>query len=952
MNYQPMRQRVVPVCSILFPILFALLASISPGPAQAAKSKAGPTAKILKSRIEPAPAWKSVAEKNGIRLTRLRNGMQVLTREVHTAPVVYFSVWYNVGSMNEQLGQTGMSHLLEHMMFKGTKTRKPGEISAALQQNGAEFNATTSFGRTNYFETLASDRLEMAMQIEADRMNNSLFDAAQHKSEMTVVRSEYEGGENRPGSALTKAVRLAAHQVHPYRWTTIGFRSDIENISRDEMFAYYKNYYAPNNATIVMVGDFDTNKALAMVSKYFGTTPSRPVRRHFITPEPEQQGERRVTVRRAGTVPMVQIAYHIPELKHPDRFALDVLQSVLSGGRSARFFTSLVQSGLASDADAYDYGLRHPDLMFLDAAAQPGKTNAELEKALLAEVEKVQETPVTDEELKRVLSQAEAGYIFGQDSVQSQGSQLGENAMRGDWTMGETYLEKLRQVTPADVQRVARKYLVERNRTVGYFEPIVAAGAAPTASVPAVAAPAVEAPVVAAPVAAPTATRMATPAKSAPAAPAKQATAPSSVAKPKRVVLDNGLTVIVQENPANATVSLSGALLSAGGVFDPDDKPGLAGVTASQLSRGTQTRSLLDIARTLETVGATARVSGGEEYVSLSGRSLSRDFDLMLTLLADQVRNPAFPADELEKSRRQILAGLESSRQNTGTLARIAFMNALYPPGHPYHAATLDEQVAAVKALTREELVAFHKAHYAPDRLVLTIVGDIDTEAAIASVKKVFGDWARKGDLPAVSIPDNSLPVGATQMQIITVPEKAQTDVLYGYPGLLKRSDPDFYRVVLMNTILGGGSGLTSRLATSVRDRLGLVYGIYSSTDATLGAGPFTVQFGSNPQNVDKAVAEMQRQIALAREKGFTREEVSRAIDYITGSYAVTLATNGAVAGQLLVGEVYGLGLDYIQKRNGYYRSVTPEQVNEAAKKYLRPGMGTLVVAGTYTKGG
>ncbi len=213
---------------------------------------------------------------NGIRESVLSNGVKVLTKEVRGAPVVYFSVWYNVGSVNEQVGQSGMSHLLEHMMFKGTKTRKPGEISAYLQQNGAQFNATTSFDRTNYFETIASDRLEKAMQLEADRMVNSLFDEKEHQKEMTVVRSEYEGGENNPGTALSKAVRLAAFQVHPYRWTPIGFRSDIENISRDEMYNYYRNYYAPENSTVVMVGDFATADAMKMLEKYFGAIPETP----------------------------------------------------------------------------------------------------------------------------------------------------------------------------------------------------------------------------------------------------------------------------------------------------------------------------------------------------------------------------------------------------------------------------------------------------------------------------------------------------------------------------------------------------------------------------------------------------------------------------------------------------------------------------------------------------
>ena len=918
-------------------LLLALAIAGAPAIAQSTMVPAKPGQNLAMTAAKPTVL-------NGIRETKLPNGLTVLTKEVHTAPVVYFSVWYKAGSVNEQLGQSGMSHLLEHMMFKGTKTRKPGEISALLQQNGANFNATTSFDRTNYFETLASDRLDMAMKLEADRMTNSLFDEKEHQKEMTVVRSEYEGGENNPSSALTKAVRLAAYQVHPYRWMTIGFRSDIENIDRDEMYAYYQKYYVPNNATIVMVGDFDTAEALAMVQKNFGSIPRKPITPSFITPEPEQMGQRRVTVRRAGTVNQIQIAYHIPEFGNPDRYALDVLESVLSGGRTARFFDALVQSGLASSAEAYDYGLRDADLLTLDATAQPGKTNAELEKALLAEVEKLQTAPISDEELRRVKSQTESYFIFNRDTVQSQGALLGEFAMKGDWRYGETYLENLAKVTPADVQRVAQKYLTLDNSTVGYFEPITPGTTKAMAQTGPMAPPAVK----------PVALKAVVRANSQ----QKPKAAPATAMKPaagqaSRTVLPNGITVVVAENHANPTVALSGALLSAGGVFDPAGKAGLAAFTASQLSRGTQKRSLLDIARTLEDVGATVSVSGGEEYVSIGGRSLTRDFDTMLNVLSDELRNPSFPADEIEKARQQTLAGLEEARQDTGTLANIAFMNALYPVGHPYHMPTIDEQVEIIKNLKREDLVAFHQAHYAPDKLIFTIVGDVDTPQTIAKIQKAFGGWPKKGNLADINIADVPLTAGKVMRAdlakplIINVPDKAQADVIYGYPSHLRRSDPDFYRVVVLNTILGGGGGLSSRLAVNVRDKMGLVYGIYAGTAASLGAGPFTVGFGSNPTNVDKAVAETRRQLTMAQTQGFTPDEVSKAIDYLTGSYAVTLASNSSVAGQLLVGEVYGLGSDYIQKRNGYYRAVTPAQVNAAAKKYLDPSLGTLVISGT-----
>ncbi|MEO7714587.1 MAG: pitrilysin family protein [Capsulimonas sp.] len=928
-------------------IPFALLSYVLfPGLSAQAQEQTAPTAAAITQANKAASKPTLV---NGIRETTLPNGLTILTKEVHAAPVVYFSVWYKVGSVNEQVGQTGMSHLMEHMMFKGTKSRGPGVISSTLQANGAEFNASTYFDRTEYHETLASDRLETAMKIESDRMVNSLYDEAQHQKEMTVVRSEYEAGENNPGQALDKAVRLAAFQVHPYRWNTIGFRSDIENFTRDEMYDYYKNYYTPNNATVVIVGDIDTAKAVEMVRKYFGSMKPHPVSEHFLTPEPVQEGERRVLVSRAGTTPQIEIAYHIPGVMDPDRYTLDVIETVLNGGRTARFFQDLVQTGLASDTDAGDIGLRDPELLQIGASAQPGHTNPELEKALLAEIEKLKTEPITDEELARALNQAEAGYVFGKESVSAQGSLLGEDAMRGDWRRGEYYLENLRKVTKTDIQRVAQKYFVERNRNVGYFEPIRPAGGGDTARGGG-----------GLTTAAPTAWVDPKPAKvnlsdyhmSRPVATrgarVMADAAPAKGALPTKVVLDNGVTVIVQENHATPTVSIAGALMSAGSIFEPADKRGLAGFTASQLSRGTQSRSLLDIAKILEGGGSSVSVGGGDEFVSLGGHGLSKNFDTLLDVLSDELRHASFPADELEKARRQTLAGIDSARSNTGTLVGIAFRNAIYPSTHPYSSPTLDEQEAFVKGVTRDDLAAFYAAHYAPDKMVLTIVGDVDTQTAIDGVKKYFGDWAKKGDLPDISIPAVAAPTGPFQTIVIPVPDKAQVDVRYGFPGGLKRSDPDFYAENVLNFILGGGT-LASRLGLSVRDKMGLVYGITSSVDARLGEGPFGVRYGSNPANVDKAADEMLSQVQMIHDKGVTKDEVAQAISYLTGSYAVTLSTNSAVAGQLLTTQVYGLGLDYIQKRNDLYRAVTVDQVNAAAKKYLKPGSGVLAISGTYT---
>ena len=426
------------------------------------------------------------APENVVVETRLPNGLVVLTKEVHSAPVVEVMVFYKVGSRNEGVGQTGMSHLLEHMLFKGTTTLKPGDIDRAFDRVGAEINAYTTDDLTVYHETLARENLPLALKIEADRMVNSVFDPAEHKREMTVVRSELEGDENSPDSLLYTAVMATAFQAHPYRWPVLGWRADVENVSRDEMFSYYRNYYVPNNAILVLVGDFDTNKAMALVRRHFGKIPARPVRKRYITPEPPQRGERRVVVRREGTTPRVLIGYRIPRFGHPDYYALDVISTVLSGGRSARLFQALVETGTAAEAYATNPDHTDPYLMLLGATAQQKKTAPDLEKALLSEVEKLQKSPVSDAELARARNQIEASFVFERDSIPAQADVLGRYAVRGDWRYTEKYLPLIRRVTAADVQRVARKYLTPDTRTVGHYVPIPPAAASPASAATAV----------------------------------------------------------------------------------------------------------------------------------------------------------------------------------------------------------------------------------------------------------------------------------------------------------------------------------------------------------------------------------------------------------------------------------------------------------------------------------
>jgi zinc protease len=414
---------------------------------------------------------------------RLPNGMLVLTREVHAAPVATCCVWYRVGSRNETPGVTGISHWVEHMLFKGTPQIPKGEMDRLIARNGGSFNGFTSQDYTAYFETLPADRIELGLRIESDRMVNSLFEPQEVESERTVIISEREGHENDPEWWLSEALLSAAFQAHPYRHEVIGWKSDLRAITREELYNHYQTYYMPNNAILVLVGDFDTGAIMQKVAQYFGDLPIGPRIPPFRAEEPEQQGERRVVVRRPGPAEYVQIGYHTPNCQHRDFAALVLLDAVLSGAkglgfgggaqthRSARMYRALVETQLAAYAGSSFRAMHDPYLFELDANVQEGHTAAEIEAALIHEVAKIQQDGVDESEMTKVVKQARAQMAYSSEGVTQQALRLGMWEVLDTYGRLDTLLDELAGVSTADVQRVAQAYLIERYRTVGHFIP-------------------------------------------------------------------------------------------------------------------------------------------------------------------------------------------------------------------------------------------------------------------------------------------------------------------------------------------------------------------------------------------------------------------------------------------------------------------------------------------------
>jgi zinc protease len=919
---------------------------------QATPALAGTTSSHKGTRSMTAPAAKSPVLE-----TTLDNGLTVLIQEVHTAPVAAFMVWYKVGSRNESAGITGISHLLEHMMFKGTPTYGKGEISKILQKNGATFNAGTSLDYTTYFEVLASDRLEMAMKIEADRMVHATIPDEEHRLEMTVVRSELERNEDNPHRALYLEAMSQAFKAHPYHWPTIGWRTDVEQIRTSQIRDYYSSHYMPNNATVVVVGDIEPAAALAMVKRHFGSIPKGHEPPQVTTVEPPQMGERRFKIRKPGDTRYLLVGWRNPAVTHPDTYAMDVLGIILGHGQTSRLYQALVEKKLAAEADASNDNGRDPLLFNAQATAAPGVELDRLEAALLAEVSRLQGEPVTAKELDRAKKQVEASFIYSKDSIRSLAQQLGYYNTVASWRYLDTYVERIRAVTADDLQRVARTYLTENSRTVGWYDPTPEEQAGAGNGAPAQAAGA------AAPsrwvdhyrpegaLGAEAAGMTAATGENA-AATGAAAVAGGSAARatsaPYRTVLPNGLTLIVRRNAANPTISLQG-LVRAGGIYDPPGRSGLSGFTAAMLDQGTPKRTALQMAETIEGVGAHLGFDGGSETVSISATMLSADLPSILEVLADALQHPSFPADKMEKIRTERITQYQIAENSTSSVAARRANLLLYPEGHPYHLHPMGTD-STLGAITREDLASFHAKHYGPNNTVLVLVGDVEPKRAAELVRAAFGGWAKLEPAPPFLVPKADPPATTLELRV-PMKGKSQTDVVYAAPGI-PRTAPDYDAAMVMNYILGGGS-LSSRLMNSLRDEQGLVYGVYSSFAAGIGAGPLSIRAGTNPANSDRAVASILEQVRRMTEEGPTEAEMEDAKDYLTGVFPVRLETNAGVAGQLLAAELYGLGLDYIERYTSIVRGVTREEAAAAARAYLRPKSGyALVVAGSVTSPG
>lgn len=866
------------------------------------------------------------------------NGLTVLLMEDKSAPVVTVMVTYLVGSRNEVTGTTGATHLLEHLMFKGTDkyNRAAGTgLDALLQNRGALLNATTWLDRTNYYENLPSQHLELALDIEADRMRNLWLREEDRQPEMTVVRNEFEIGENNPIQSLSKDIVATAIQAHPYHHSTIGWRSDIENVPIEKLREFYDTYYWPNNATLTVIGDFNAATALRMIDQYFGVIPRspQPIPQVYTT-EPQQRGPRRVQVKRAGQVGVVGIAFKTPEGLHKDAAAVTVLSDILASGRTSRLYRGLVDQGVAINVFA-NYGrFRDPYLMFVYGILPPGAANHQaVEDSVWSHIRDLKANGVTKEEVDRAVNRYLTRTAFSRDGSFSIAGSLNEAIAVGDWTTYVTFDNEIKAVTAEDVKRVANAYLVEDQSTTGWFIPQMPGRMPRPGAVPANWTDASLEPT------SPLYYRD-------PAEMAARMNPPGSGSNLGRNVVARNIgdiQVLSLKTAVADVVTLTGSL-AAGSTLNPSGNSMVASVTAQMLDKGTTTRDKLAIATALENIGASVSFSGGTHALTFTARFLKKDLDLVLTLLADQLRNPAFDETEFARLKVQMTGGLRQQLDNTDAMASGALSRILYPKGHPNYTETVETRLKHLEALTIADLRAFHQRHYGPKSMVILAVGDVDSRTFQQAVTTQFRGWRGGVPIPKTSLRGTLVPA---RTDTVFMPDKTSVTYSIGIPLGIDSRHPDYLPLYIGAYILGGN--FSARLMSTVRDQEGLTYGISSGIDGAnaFADGAFELDASFAPDMLGKGAESTMRQLSLWIHEGVTQEELDAKKSTIAGMFQVRLATTSGIAGTLLAYAQDGRGYRYVDQYVADINKVTLAQVNAAIRKYIRPENLVVVKAGT-----
>jgi len=890
-----------------------------------------------------------VTSVEGITEYRLANGMRVLLFPDASKPTLTTNIVYMVGSRHENYGETGMAHLLEHLLFKPTRNfgikKGTPTVVQVLNESGADFNGTTWYDRTNYHATFPANEanLRQMLALEADRMVNSpidqndLWNTRTAKGEMTVVRNEFEMGESDPVSVTTERLQAVAFDWHNYGKSTIGARSDIEQVDVARLRAFYQRYYQPDNALLMVAGRFDEAKVLAQINALFGRIP-RPTRKlaPTYTREPVQDGERSVTVRRVGGTQYVGAGYHTAPSGHPDAVALEMLGHILTDAPSGRLHKALVEAKLAASVSSDSVSNLEPGYRIFGAVVPLEVPLATAEAALLKVLENLKAEPISAAEVARAKTNMMKSIELASNDTAALTVALTEAMAAGDWRLFFVQRDAIEKMDAATVQAAAEKYLKPSNRTLGRFVPT---DAAERTEVPAKAD-------VSAQVGHYQGRALTAQGESFDPSPA------NIEARTERFTLPVGLrAAFLVKKTKGAVVNLT-LQMRTGSAASLMGKHDTGALTAALLTRGTARLNRQEIRDAFDQLRTVVTISGGATGISVSLMTTRENLPAALALVADVLKTATFPDNEFAEMVRQQVSAIEQQMPEPQALADNALARLIdaTPDGHVNHVLTLPQQLASMKSASLAEVRAFHKDFYGADHMTLGVVGDFDGAALKTQVESLFGAW--RAARPFERIPATIRDVAGQRLAIDT-PDKANSTLMAVLPLSLKDDAADYPALMMANHILGGGA-LHSRLANRIRQNEGLSYGVGSFLSA--GARDAVGQWGayaiSAPENTAKVEAALREELALALQKGFTAAELSEAKKGWRQGEEVGRTDDGALAG-LLANYLYlDRTLAFDQALEAKVAALKPAELQEALRKYVDAAKVSVVTAGDASKAG
>jgi zinc protease len=879
----------------------------------------------------------------GITEYDLSNGLRVLIFPDASKPTATINITYLVGSRHEGYGETGMAHLLEHMNFKGTP--KHPNIPTELTARGARDNASTFFDRTNYFETLAASdsNVTWALEFEADRMLHSNIAKKDLESEMTVVRNEYESGENSPFNILFERTLSTAYLWHNYGKSTIGARSDIENVPIERLQAFYHKYYQPDNAVLVVTGKIDEANIIKQVATIFGSIP-KPVRSldrgNMIYPtyteEPTQDGEREVSLRRTGDVQVAMALYHVPAGSHPDFAAVDVLTEILGNAPGGRLYKALVEPKKASEAQAFNIQLKEPSFVVGSATMRKEQSLADARAILIQTMEAVGKTPPSAEEVER----AKASLLKETDLLLNNSANVGltltEWAAAGDWRLLYVHRDRIKKVTAADVQRVAAAYLKPDNRTVGLFYPTEKPD---RAEIPQV----TDADIV----------NMTKNYKGNATLVAGEAfdPSPSNIdARTIRSSLPNGMKLAMLPKTTRGTTVSARVTLRFADEKTLFNKNTTATMMSTMFDRGSKTMTRQQIKDAFDKLKARVNFAGAGNNTVAIIETTRENLAATLRLVAQVLKEPAFDATEFDLLKQEELAALDQQKSDPQAIVQRLLQKkiSLYPKGHPLYPESVEESIADTKAATADDLKKFYTDFVGASYGDIAVVGDFSKDTIAALAKELFGTW--KSPKPFARLVRRYFDTPQA-MEKIEAPDKANAWYWAGQ-NIKVRDDSKDYAALVMANYIFGADPLSSRLATRIRQKDGLSYAVQSGIGAQSldSVGVFQEIAIYNPENVARLETAFGEELDRVLKDGFTEDELSKARTGWLQQNLQTRSSDAALVAKFTAQYITGRTMAFDAEFEKMVSALTVADVNAAMKKYIKPAKISAVEAGDFAK--